>query len=477
MTLPTACDRTVPALLPTFVLTFALAACGPAETGADSAHVQPTDAPKVLLFGVDGATFRVIDPLLAQGKLPHLAALIERGTRAELLSSPGHDGSPVLWATILTGAPKERHGILGFSRRGEDGQPVTYRSSDRRMPALWNLMGNRQRSVGAVGFLNTWPAERVNGWLLSDRFQASKRQRRGAYGAETSISWPPELLDQVQHLSRDPDQLSRDELLPVARFSDAEWDMLLNIDRQQQGLTGNAFVNLKFAWAATHSVGDATAALLASGSQPDLTLTYLELPDRLGHVFWPFWEPDAVTDTATLDPDRVQRLGGLVPGAYEAVDRLMGAVLAQVDLDSTTVFVVSDHGMQPGGGSGYDAEQPLNAVRGAHHERQGVFIAAGPAVRRGAVIAPSLLDVAPTVLAALGLPGSTGFSGRVLTALLDPAFVAAHPQAEPLADPPPRHDDAALPEGVEDGYLQQFQAMGYIGSDGSELDWQGDDDG
>ncbi|RKY21697.1 MAG: hypothetical protein DRQ55_03310 [Planctomycetota bacterium] len=437
------------------------------DAGPDAASAS---RPKLAIFGIDGATFGVIDPLLAQGRLPHLAALIEAGTRMPLLSNED-DGSPVLWATILTGVSKQRHGILGFSRRQGE-QMVTYRSSDRRAPALWNMVSTRGGTVGVAGFLNTWPAEPVSGWLVSDRFQASKRATRGAYGDGSAVTWPEPLMHELAHLWRDPDALTREELLPWARFSDAEWQMLLTRDHEARPVRGNGFVNLKFAWAATHSVAQVTEHLLATREQPDLVLAYLELPDRVGHSFWPFWQPDAVRDRASLDHDRVERFGGLVPGSYEVVDALIGRMLAQLDPD-TTVFVVSDHGMRSGGGSGYDADEPLNVGRGAQHDRQGVLIASGPAIRPGAVAAAELLDIAPTVLAALGLPGSRQTEGRVLDELLAPGFVARHPQGPALLEPPLRRRELALPEGVDDAYLRQFQAMGYIGGDGQELDWQG----
>ena len=41
-------------------------------------------AARVLVVGVDGGSWNVIDPLLAAGELPHLAELIERGVSADL---------------------------------------------------------------------------------------------------------------------------------------------------------------------------------------------------------------------------------------------------------------------------------------------------------------------------------------------------------------------------------------------------------
>src|ERR671938_285097 len=68
-----------------------------------------------LLIGLDGATFTVLDPLMAAGHLPHLKALVERGVRAELLSTP-HPLTPPAWTTLMTGRGPGEHGIFDFLR-------------------------------------------------------------------------------------------------------------------------------------------------------------------------------------------------------------------------------------------------------------------------------------------------------------------------------------------------------------------------
>ena len=68
---------------------------------------------KVLLIGWDAADWKLIDPLLKQGKMPNLQTLIDGGVRGNLttLSPPL---SPMLWTSIATGKRPFRHGILGF---------------------------------------------------------------------------------------------------------------------------------------------------------------------------------------------------------------------------------------------------------------------------------------------------------------------------------------------------------------------------
>jgi len=68
---------------------------------------------RALLFGVDGATFEVIDPLVAAGKMPALAGLMARGVRAGLRSTCPPVSAPA-WTTFLTGKQPGKHGVFCF---------------------------------------------------------------------------------------------------------------------------------------------------------------------------------------------------------------------------------------------------------------------------------------------------------------------------------------------------------------------------
>jgi predicted AlkP superfamily phosphohydrolase/phosphomutase len=138
------------------------------------AAVEPSGV-KVLLIGIDGATFGVLEPMVAEGRLPVFARLIEAGTKARLRSeSPTK--SPALWTTIATGRAREDHGIEDFmsKSRGTSGEPALVASVDRRTLALWNLVGAFERTVLSVGWWVTWPAEPVLGQVVSDRLAHSR---------------------------------------------------------------------------------------------------------------------------------------------------------------------------------------------------------------------------------------------------------------------------------------------------------------
>ena len=69
----------------------------------------PTD--RILFVGIDSADWNVIDPLIEQGKLPNLSALVKSGVSCDLHSLEPKQKSPTIWATIATGKLPDKHGI------------------------------------------------------------------------------------------------------------------------------------------------------------------------------------------------------------------------------------------------------------------------------------------------------------------------------------------------------------------------------
>ena len=79
--------------------------------------------PRVVVLGLDGATFDVIKPLVLEGKLPHFSKLLNEGCCHELGSTVPAMSFPA-WSSFLTGMNPGRHGIYDFMAR----RPHSYES-------------------------------------------------------------------------------------------------------------------------------------------------------------------------------------------------------------------------------------------------------------------------------------------------------------------------------------------------------------
>jgi hypothetical protein len=109
-----------------------------------------------------------VDLLMAEGKMPNFATLRTEGAYGRLMSSKPML-SPIIWTTIATGKPPEQHRIGHFVAVNEQtGEQLPVTSQMRKVKALWNILTEAGRRVDVVGWWATWPAERVQGALVSD---------------------------------------------------------------------------------------------------------------------------------------------------------------------------------------------------------------------------------------------------------------------------------------------------------------------
>ena len=437
---------------------------------------EPTGV-KVVIVGIDGATFRVMDPLIAQGKLPNFKRLIDAGARTPL-QSENPMLSPALWTTIATGHSREAHGITDFVTRSDPQRPnrqSLVASSDRKTLALWNLASGFGRGVGFIGWWATWPAEPVSGFMISDRFTRDRWNALLGGRKQEHKVFPEALQAELTPLIVDPADPPMDEIAALVSLTREEQAELKAAKRP---VFGHGLSVFKFAYCSQRSYEKMALQLLAKG-QPDLLGLFLVANDPVSHCFWHFFEPEAFP--AGVDPQLAARLGVLIPNFYVHNDAFLGELLAKLDKD-TVVLIVSDHGFEasrqlpalkpaPEMFEGPDAERAaLNGMiavgQSGKHQIDGVLIAAGGPIRRGATAKAGIRDIAPTVLALLGLPVPRDM-GRVLKDLFEPAFLARHPITriatyETLIDHQAVRAAAEVGEQSEAEKKELLRSLGYI---------------
>ena len=117
---------------------------------------------KVVIIGLDGATWDVLTPLMARGEMPTLRRLAEEGASGTLKSTTP-PMTPTACVTLYTGVNPGKHGIIGFENLPKDGQTELVNSTSWRYKTIWQILSENGRRSILVGLPLTYPPQEING--------------------------------------------------------------------------------------------------------------------------------------------------------------------------------------------------------------------------------------------------------------------------------------------------------------------------
>jgi Type I phosphodiesterase / nucleotide pyrophosphatase len=151
---------------------------------------------RVRVLGIDGLERRMTEQMVARGEMPRLRELLGRGAHGRLRAEPERVPA-IVWTTIATGRGPEAHGIVSTGARRLAGMrtPVALDAEERPFVSalgraadllrltrtqppsgvlrgaktFWNVASEKGLRVGVVNWWATWPADAVNGYVVSDR--------------------------------------------------------------------------------------------------------------------------------------------------------------------------------------------------------------------------------------------------------------------------------------------------------------------
>lgn len=419
-----------------------------------------------IVVGWDGAYWNFILPMLKAGELPNLAALMREGAYGDMLSFKP-TWSPVLWTTVATGVDPAHHGILAWGRVVNGHTRTLFTNRDRRVKALWNLMTDAHRPSLVVGYHNTFPADRIDGLMVSNYLYHEHLE--GAMGVvdpqekgDVGLVYPIDKLGEVLEVQR---AVAASLPEAVFRFADIPPDLAPAFEAP---LT-RAFAPgedqrryfLKKAYTFDEFDGRVAEAEYPK-VRPELAMVHFQCIDLASHYFLYFFEPHAF-DAMPWTPQQRAKLEALQPlygktvaSFYRFADAWLGRLMALRGPD-TGLLLLSDHGFEP---------EPNPARTGYHVDAPpGIFVVAGPGVAPGKRARPSTLyDVFPTVAATLGLPLADDLRGSPQTGWFAPEAwkgvtihrVASYQHGGRYVP------DIPTPDETQQEILEQLRAIGYV---------------
>jgi predicted AlkP superfamily phosphohydrolase/phosphomutase len=266
---------------------------------------------RLLILGLDGATWSVLDPMRRRGLMPNLDALLARSAHGTLHSTVP-PVTTAAWTTMMTGCDPIRHGI--FDHRYYDPaarQMKVNHSGRRRVPTLWHLLSEAGHSVVSLNLPGTYPPPKVRGVIVSGM---------DAPHLDAALSGYPEFAERLK--SEAPRYALRYFWKRVPRTLD---ELRANARLTAEGFLGRAEGGL----AADRFVRDWSV----------LMVQFQNL-DPFQHRCWRYLNVD---DTGIEDRPWNDAAAEVIAG----LDAALGLLCELAERRGASVLAVSDHGFGP----------------------------------------------------------------------------------------------------------------------------------
>jgi tetratricopeptide (TPR) repeat protein len=427
---------------------------------------------KILLIGIDGLDWKILDVLLAKEKLPHFAKLKENGAWG-ILRSQKPMLSPLLWTTIATGRQADEHGIVDFFMYdSESNSSMPASSSQRKVKALWNIFSDFDRTSTFIAWFATWPAETINGYMVSD--QVAYQLFKTSLSEETDNIrklYPESLFKKISPLMVTPRHISYEEISQFVHIGNEEYNVLWEKEQSkssEEGKARNPINHLRDVLASTKTYHRIALELLRQ-DQTDLFSIYYEGIDTVCHLFMNY-TPPRLSYISQADYDKYK---DAVFQFYQYTDGLVGELLSEID-ENTTVIIISDHGFLSGDDRPRSDPADFYGKGAAWHRVDGgVIIMMGNNIAKGEIAGATLFDIAPTILYLSGFPISNEMDGSPLLSAISADYKSKYPLQfiETYETINPFHAGKpatiTLPEDEKDKIKKKLMALGYISSDAS----------
>ena len=265
---------------------------------------------KVFIISLDGATFDVLRPLMAQGYMPNLAKVAEQSLSAELESVIPAVTAPA-WTSFMTGKNPGRHGLFGFTQFDPtDGRIKLTNSRNIRSKTIWQILSEKGKRSVVLNLPYTAPPYEINGIIVS-----------GWDSPTTNFTYPEALGKEIL------------ELMPDYRSNMNMW-----IFDYMPGKSEGNFDKLIDTLMTGAEQGTKLALRLLDREAWDVFMVHYQQTDWIQHKVWGHIE-EACRNPQNKDY-KVER----VRECYKKYDEQVGILLNRIAPYNAKVIILSDHG-------------------------------------------------------------------------------------------------------------------------------------
>ncbi|MBY0527656.1 MAG: alkaline phosphatase family protein [Gemmataceae bacterium] len=289
---------------------------------------------KVLLAEFNEITWRLVDPLCAQGKLPTFAEFVREGARGTPVADevPPYLDPWISWTTAYTGRPREEHGVRFLEQ-----PPNTVTG-----PRVWDVAADAGKRLGIFGSIMSWPPRTdIDGFWVPSTFSPSpetfpaelqpiQELNLGHTRAHSPVAGRARVLPGIRRAW----QLLRLGLRPstaarVARFFAGA---RLGLCSAWEKVSLQPLVNLDF------------FEPLYRKYQPDLATFHTNHVAHYQHRYWRAMDPAPFPTQPS--PEEQRRYGPAVEYGYRTADEALRRLWRLADAN-TVLILASGLGQQP----------------------------------------------------------------------------------------------------------------------------------
>lgn len=433
---------------------------------------------KVVVIGLDGADWRFINPLVEKGKLPNIEKLLKKSAYGYLRTAKPAK-SAILWTSISTGKRMEKHGIVDWTYVDKKAKEKIQRvklitGKERTAATVWEILGEKDYTVGVVNWWVTYPANKVNGFLITDRLR--NVINRESIIEEKNLVYPESLINELR-----PYVIKQQHTIPVLQQYGFE---IYRTEKVKEFYSPSRFFEKMFSQIHLYVGQDKMVAdwsiRMFNKEQPDFFAVVLRITDVYAHLAWRFIDkklleetvPKIKLDSLLNDDENVRReafklidqldkeYAKVLYPAYKFADDFIGQVMKLIN-DNTVIIIISDHGFQWHGG-GYD-HNPMWGEDYPPEPPHGIIIIYGKNIIPGSINDATIYSVCPTILYAMNEAVARDMDGKPLKEAFKNTFFAR--KRERFIDSygvGPLNSKATPSQAAEEEVLEDLKSLGYI---------------
>jgi len=264
---------------------------------------------RIMIIGLDGATFNLIKQWIKEEKLPTFKKLLDNGVHGDLLSTIPHATIPA-WPSFATGCNPGKHGFYDFFKEKSGSYDLTVEmrpSKAIKELTIWEILSDYGSKVGVINVPGTYPPIKVNGFIVSGMLTPPK----------VNFTYPPdfekELIENIGEYK-----------VFFSSLSAKNPEVLLEDLKKTLEMRAKA---LEYIWLT---------------KKVDFLMMVDNGTDRAEHVWWKYLDQE----NPLYKKSDVEEYGNPLLEYYQEVDGVLSRIMNMIDED-TVLILMSDHGQGP----------------------------------------------------------------------------------------------------------------------------------